>query len=1144
MERAYSRLPDREDILEIMGRLRRAEHASRRSPRVLTATYAIATVVAVALALTARHNPLPSTTELFFGLLNVPVAPTVVSILMCALTTRALLGRKRIGLWLVVAFQLVGLIIGAIEFSRAQLPLDEVWETRGSLGRGLDLVAMVVALLVILWSWRIRSEFTGRVQPGSWWLALSAFTVGALATVSAAWLLVGAVGAPRAQVRTVVATVLAALGGFGRHQLSDIPVWVVGVVTALTTITILGSLLIFVASARPRSRWSPDRELGLRRLLASYGAADSLGYFATRRDKSSVFGADGRAAVSYRIIGGVSLASGDPVGHPESWAGAIAAWRSEAREFGWVPAVLAASETGATAYAASGMQLLLMGDEAILDPARHDLRRASMTEVRHAVKRTVRAGVVVQVRRQDDIAEPELVDLRTAGDRWRNGETERGFSMALGRTADPADGRVVHVSARDAAGSLVGLLTFVPWGVDGLSLDLMRRAPQAPNGVTERMVNEVLTHAHNLGVRRVSLNFCLFRGVFDDANRLGARPLTRLNASVLGLFDRFWQLDRLFRATEKYEPTWAPRFLCHDDAVALPQVLLAAGAAEGFLPWPHRRSTTAVLDADHLQAVHQIGHPVPDSASVRPRRSDQFRHRLASLERLRGAGAPGYPTGIGAPSATIGAIQAPAWRTPTALDVVGRVRAVRNHGGVVFVSIVDGEHCVQVVLDAATLTRDRLAAFTGAVDVGDLVRVDAVTGATRNGTPSLLLRSWRMEAKALHAIPFGSFRDPQARARRRSTDLLVHPSDLALLRTRSQVVAGLRRTLGEEGYLEVETPMLQTVHGGATARPFRTFINAYGVDLSLRIAPELFLKRLLVAGIGPIFELGRNFRNEGADATHNPEFTSLEVYLPHGDYTSMRHLTERLVKAAARLVHGRPVLPLYPRTGSPESLGSAGSAGSARQDRAGAEGSEPRPCELVDIGGEWPVVPVLTAVSQAVGCEVSLETDLDELIGLAGSHEVTVRPEMGAGAIIEELYAALVEARTSYPTFYTDFPVETSPLAHPHRSETGLAERWDLVIAGMEIGTAYSELTDPLDQRRRLTEQSLRAAAGNVEAMELDEDFLQALELGMPPSGGLGVGVDRLVMLLTGTSIRSVLTFPFVRPVDRAHHSTKARSWN
>ncbi|NUO92458.1 MAG: lysine--tRNA ligase, partial [Dermatophilaceae bacterium] len=500
-----------------------------------------------------------------------------------------------------------------------------------------------------------------------------------------------------------------------------------------------------------------------------------------------------------------------------------------------------------------------------------------------------------------------------------------------------------------------------------------------------------------------------------------------------------------------------------------------------------------------------------DPGTLGPRRTDQFRHRAATVDRMRAAGLDAYPVAAAAtPTTPLGALPPCAWEQPTRLSGVGRVRAVRDHGGVVFVRLVDGRDELQVLLDVATIGRRCLDQLTAVVDIGDLLRVNGVTGRSRAGTPSLLADGWRMEAKSLHPVPFRSFDDATARTRQRSTDLLTHPEGIDLLRQRSAVVGSLRRTLTDDGYLEVETPMLHTVHGGATARPFRTFINAYGVDLSLRIAPELHLKRLLVAGLGPVFELGRNFRNEGADATHNPEFTSLEVYRPHADYVTMRRLTERLVKEAARTVHGREVLPLP----GPDAL------------RTGLDG-----VELVDVSGPWPVVPVLTAVSEELGQQVSLDTDMDELLRLADAHGVAVRPDMGAGAVIEELYAALVEPRTMRPTFYTDFPVETSPLAHRHRSEPGLAERWDLVVAGMEVGTAYSELTDPLDQRARLTEQSLKAAAGDPEAMEVDEDFLLALELGMPPSGGLGVGVDRLVMLLTNTPIRSILTFPFVRPL-------------
>ena len=458
------------------------------------------------------------------------------------------------------------------------------------------------------------------------------------------------------------------------------------------------------------------------------------------------------------------------------------------------------------------------------------------------------------------------------------------------------------------------------------------------------------------------------------------------------------------------------------------------------------------------------------------------------------------------------------------LSVVGRVRDLRDHGSVVFATVVDGRSGVQVVLDSATAASPcEVRDFARFVDRGDLVRVVGTPGASRNGTPSLIGRSWRMEAKSLHPLPFRALTDPEARLRRRSADLVVHPEAVDLLRCRSQVVAAVRDTLGGLGFTEVETPMLNTVHGGATARPFRTFSNAYGLDLSLRIAPELHLKRLVVGGLGPIFELGRSFRNEGADATHNPEFTSLEAYQPHADYRTMRILAEQLVRAGARRVHGHDAIPV-PVPG---------------RARTGAGGAE-----LMDVSAPWPVVPVLDAVSAALGEPVSLETDPDRLLELARAHGVPTSADRGPGALIEQLYSELVEPATLVPTFYVDFPRETSPLARPHRTSPGLAERWDLVIAGMEVGTAYSELTDPIEQRSRLTEQSLRAAAGDPEAMAVDEDFLAALELGMPPSGGLGMGIDRLVMLLTNTSIRQVLTFPFVRPPLETTGRAAGRRWS
>jgi lysyl-tRNA synthetase class 2 len=1086
---------------------RLAGPSSPRPARALTGIYALATLVAIGLVVFTHGPARPDVGERLFGFLNIPVAPSFVSVVVLALITRALVGRKRIALWLVAAFQVVGIYLGFVAlFPRGSFMLAELWRTHGFLGRGVDIAGIAVGLLVLWWLRWLRPLFPGRLQRGSWWLALTVLVAGSGITLGVTWLLLGGTRSPRGQLDEVVDTVLAAFGGVSRRILVEVPDRVVGVTAALAGLTILAAVVLFLASAKARNRWSPERELRLRSLLVEHGTRDSLGYFGTRRDKSSVFSPDGRAAITYRVIAGVSLASADPIGEPASWAAAIDAWRTEAHEYGWQPAVLSASEAGAKLYAAAGLRVVLIGDEAILEPSHFDLRTASRSAVRHAAERATRAGVSVRVRRQARLTPEELRHITARSHEWLGGHRDRGFSMALGRDGDPVDDQLLWVTAHDRLGELVGVLGFVPWGRSGVSLDVMRRSPAAPNGVTELMVSQLMTQGQDLGIGRVSLNFCMFRGVFEESARIGGRALTRLNASVLGLLDRVWQLERLYRATERYGPRWVPRFLCYDDALALPQVALAAGAAEGFVPWPQ----VPTGGGAHLKAT-QIDEilALPDQATTAPRRSDQSLHRLAVLARLRDAGTDPYPPAdrpVPLPLRELG----PDRLGPGCdVSVVGRVRAIRNHGSVAFATLVSGTASAQVLLEARVLTRERLACFTRDVGLGDLVRVDGVTGRSRTGTPSVLVHDWRIEAKALHPLPFRSFVDAESRLRNRSLDLIVNPAQAELLRTRSAVIAALRCTLAARGFLEVETPILQAVHGGASARPFETFSNAYGMPLSLRIAPELYLKRLVVGGLGPVFELGRNFRNEGVDATHNPEFTSLEAYQPHADYQTMRQLAEDVVKAAALAVHGGAVVP---RPG-PDRV------------RAGLTG-----VELADVSGAWPVVDVATAVSHAVGRRVTVDTDIDVLIGLALRHGIDVHGDLGPGAILEQLYARLVEPATTAPTFYVDFPLETSPLARPHRHRPGLAERWDLVIGGMEIATAYTELTDPVDQRSRLTRQSLKAAAGDPEAMAVDEEFLAALELGMPPTGGIGIGVDRLVMLLTNTPIRSVLAFPFVRP--------------
>ncbi|MGW3952509.1 phosphatidylglycerol lysyltransferase domain-containing protein [Streptomyces sp. NPDC004752] len=364
------------------------------------------------------------------------------------------------------------------------------------------------------------------------------------------------------------------------------PRWVDVIVNVLIAATFLLVLYACFRAPRGQALLGAADEARLRALLELHGARDSLGYFALRRDKSALFSPSGKAAVTYRVVGGVSLASGDPIGDPEAWPGAIDAWLAEARRHAWTPAVMGASEEAGTVYARHGLDALELGDEAIVELADFTLEGRAMRVVRQAHNRVRRAGYTVRVRRHTDIPESEMALLVDRADHWRDGATERGFSMALGRLGDPADGRCVMLECRDAAGEPRALLSFVPWGEHGLSLDLMRRDRACENGLMEYMVVELLLCAEELGVRRVSLNFAMFRSVFERGSRLGAGPVLRLWRSVLTFFSRWWQIESLYRANAKYRPVWEPRFLLFAKSSDIPRIGLASARAEGFLAPP------------------------------------------------------------------------------------------------------------------------------------------------------------------------------------------------------------------------------------------------------------------------------------------------------------------------------------------------------------------------------------------------------------------------------------------------------------------------------------------------------------------------------------------------------------------------------
>ncbi len=489
---------------------------------------------------------------------------------------------------------------------------------------------------------------------------------------------------------------------------------------------------------------------------------------------------------------------------------------------------------------------------------------------------------------------------------------------------------------------------------------------------------------------------------------------------------------------------------------------------------------------------------------------EQVRVRIDKVARMRARGIEPYPVGFDR-SSTLAEVRAahpdlpPDTSTGVQVSVAGRVVLKRDGGRLCFATLRDGTADLQVMLPLDGVGAEALQSWKADVDLGDQVGVVGEVVTSRRGELSVRATSFAMTAKSLRPLPekFHGLSDPEARVRMRYVDLIVRPEARTMLHLRSAVVRALRETMHAEGYLEVETPMLQVMHGGANARPFVTHINAYDMPLYLRIAPELYLKRLLVGGVERVFEVNRNFRNEGADSSHNPEFTMLEAYQAYGDYDTMRLLTQRLVQAAATAAFGEPV---------------------AR--RAQADGS----VEEFDLSGDWPVRTVAEAVSEALGEEISLDTEIAVLRRHAEAAGLQEPPDASVGMLIEELYVEHVERHTTTPVFYRDFPKENAPLTRVHRGDERLTEKWDLVCWGSEQGTGYSELIDPLDQRERLLAQAARSDRGDEEAMRLDEDFLRALEHGMPPAGGMGLGVDRLVMNLTGLGIRDTILFPLVKP--------------
>ncbi|GAA1323570.1 lysine--tRNA ligase [Actinocatenispora thailandica] len=496
----------------------------------------------------------------------------------------------------------------------------------------------------------------------------------------------------------------------------------------------------------------------------------------------------------------------------------------------------------------------------------------------------------------------------------------------------------------------------------------------------------------------------------------------------------------------------------------------------------------------------------PRSADEQDELPEQMRVRREKRAKMLSDGVEPYLLGFPR-TATLAEVRdkygdlPPDTTTGDKVAVAGRVIFIRNTGKLCFATLRAGDGTeLQAMLSAAEVGKESLDEWKRLVDLGDHVGVEGEVITSRRGELSVFASRWQITSKALRPLPVAHKpMSEEARVRQRYVDLIMRPQARETVRTRANVVRSLRETLHERGFVEVETPMLQPLHGGATARPFVTHSNALDIDLYLRIAPELYLKRAAVGGIEKVFEINRNFRNEGVDSSHSPEFAMLEFYEAYGNYDTVADLTQELVVRAALAVHGTTMVTHH-------------------------DGTE------FDLGGEWRRVSMYGALSDALGEEVTPATGHAQLVTYAQAHEIAVDPAWGAGKLAEELFDELVADRLVEPTFVRDYPVETSPLVRPHRDLPGVVEKWDLYVQGFELGTGYSELVDPVVQRERLTAQSLLAAGGDPEAMQLDEDFLRALEYGMPPTGGVGMGIDRLLMALTGLGIRETILFPLVRP--------------
>ncbi|MCE3275409.1 MAG: lysX [Propionibacteriaceae bacterium] len=756
------------------------------------------------------------------SMLTIPIVPNLVYAALLIAMGIALRRRLRTAWWLLIIWWIILPQLGRIYSI-----------TTG--GPRLQIVGLVIMSVVLVIVWRARSQFLAHGVMRNLIAAIICFLVGLLVILVLGTWLVNTFGTAPDLSTATLHVVDKLLGEVGLTRPDEVtsPLWVTILLDLLGAATILTSTYLLFKPPPETKTLSAVDEARVRTLLRTFGDSDSLGYFATRRDKSIVWNtgepATAQAGVSYRVIGSVSLASGNPVGDPEHWGSAIERWRAKARANGWSLAVMGAGELGAAAYTEAGLTAFEIGDEAILDMRSFSLNGPGMKSVRQSVSRLQRRGYTTNVVRHGDLDPAQFDALSSSAARWRgDGGDERGFSMALGRLGDPLDSQCVLVEAHDVDGTLHGFLSFVPWGRNGLSLDLMRRDPTADNGLVELMVASLADRAAAFSVGRVSLNFAMFREAFERGAQIGAGPIARLWRQALLVASRNWQLESLYRSNAKYQPEWQPRYICFEYTSDLPRVGTAAGSAEGFLTRPslatlHRHgkepAAGALERAGEAYAAEVTAQIPEEPDAVAEAMSleglpEQVRVRREKLMRLREQGINPFPVTFPR-SHTLAQVRAeagelpPDTRTGRQVSVAGRVILSRDGGKLCFATLRDGSGDLQIMIALDAVGPEVLRRWRHDVDLGDHVGVIGEVITTKRGELTVRAESYEITAKSIRPLPdkHKGLTDPEARVRARYVDLIVRPEAREIAYVRAAVVRSVRDSLQNRGFTEVETPM-------------------------------------------------------------------------------------------------------------------------------------------------------------------------------------------------------------------------------------------------------------------------------------------------------------------------------------------------